>query len=338
MVPGALRYTKIAEVVGPVFKGMCDRAAKKTTLVGLPTGLNELDAVIGGLQPGKLYVVAGRPGHGKSTLAGNMVSAAAIPNAAEGGNVRDGNGVMRLRDPTPVIRFDLEMTKAEATKRQMLSELQRGIRHTPGLPRRLKTGALIQGEGEPLSEAGRRVHAAPIALKDDVMTMTDIASKARRWRRGRDCGANSPALAVIDYAQICAIEKSLARVSREQQVAHISVTSKRLAKELNLPVVLLSQLNRQVDDRQDHIPRLSDLRESGALEQDADVIIFLCRPCLYIPDQESPEYHAQKHDARVIVAKQRDGWTGMIRCDFMGEYFKFKDRETPGRPQDDRYQ
>jgi replicative DNA helicase len=175
-----------------------------------------------------------------------------------------------------------------------------------------------------LFQAANHVHGTGMAIIDGVgMTSADIVAKARRWRNGRDCGKDRDAMVIVDYLQLIRPARGKSAYNREQEVAAISREMKILAKELDLPVLLLCQLNREVAKRENHRPRMDDLRESGAIEQDADVILFVHRPCQYLPDQTSAEYQACKEDAEIIVAKQRGGETGLIGCKFYGPYFSF---------------
>lgn len=307
---GAGGFVTAAKVMGPTIEAICERMKRKDPIIGIPTGITALDHMIGGLQGGKLYVIAGRPGHGKSALAGNLVTNAAL---------------LRRRDRVyPSIVFSLEMGGEELFERKLIS-VCRTIKHTIGLPERVRHGRITNGDWQVLTQAAELLHTTPICVEDDAsVTAADICAQARRWRRGTMCGPDGLGLVVVDYLQLMAPAAQRKNGTRERDIAEISRALKLLAKDLRVPVVLLSQLNRNVDNRSDHRPVLADLRESGAIEQDADVILFVYRPCQYIQDHESPEYKACEHDAEIIVGKQRGGKTGIVNCDYFGPYFRFE--------------
>jgi replicative DNA helicase len=269
--------------------------------------------MIGGWQRGKLYVVAGRPAMGKSALGGNAALEAAM--------------LRRRGAPSyPSLTINLEMGPEEIMERHIWSEVRK-IPHAPGLHERARAGRMSETDFRALVQAADRVHRTGMAIIDGVgMTSQDIAAKARRWRNSKDCGKGQDGLIIVDYLQLIRPPRGKSSYNREQEVAAISREMKILAKDLHMPVLLLCQLNRGVEKREDHRPRMDDLRESGAIEQDADVIIFVHRPCQYIPDKESPEYLGCKDDAEIIVAKQRGGETGLIRCKYYGPYLAFENQ------------
>ena len=253
---------------------------------GQSTGFRDLDSMLGGLFPGDLIIVAGRPAMGKSAIAVQMAEHAA----------RSG----------PVGVFSLEMPRIDLARRLVCKRSKINVQ-------RLRQNDLTDAEFGRLQGAVDGL--APTLFVDDqaALTVGEIAARARRLER-----AQGPlALLVIDYLQIMGEELG-GNSSREREVAHMSKSAKKLAKDLGCPVVLLSQLNRSVEGRKDKRPIMSDLRESGAVEQDADVIVFCFRPEYYWPGEL--KYRAQ---AELIVAKQRNGPTGSVDLVFEGEFTHF---------------
>lgn len=300
-----------SELVAPWFQSMCDQAKLKNPVIGIPTNLHLLDTMIGGLQGGKQIVIAGRPGHGKTALACGMVAAASV--------------VMEPRDEPrevfPSLFFSLEMGERELTGR-----IVTGLARVDS--KRIKAGALTQDEFERIQRAAAAVHEAPIIIDDNESnTIEEIRATSRRWRRSKAfaCSRKSQkdptlGLIVIDYGQL--VETATKHDSREQAVSYISRQSKKMSKELKCPVLFLSQLNRGVDNRADHRPGKSDLRESGSIEQDADIILFTYREAEYM-DKGSAEYRNAERFAEAIVDKQRDGPTGTVHLDWTGAYTRF---------------
>jgi replicative DNA helicase len=313
-------YVMARDIVAPTMEAIQERMKRGDAVVGIPSGIRPLDRLIGGLQRKKLYVVAGRPGMGKSALAGGAARYAAR--------------IGHRGQLWPSLTINAEMSPEEVTERHIWTEL-RGVAHEAGLPDRAKKSKLVGGDWRAMCEAADRIHRAGMAVVDGAgMTTTDIAARARRWKHGQDCGKAQDGLLVVDYLQLIRPERGKTTYNREQEVAAISREMKILAKDLDLPVLLLCQLNRGVEKRDDHRPRMDDLRESGAIEQDADVIIFVHRPCKYIPDTSSAEYRQCRDDAELIVAKQRNGETGIVTCQFHGAYFSFENK--PGDERDAR--
>lgn len=317
LAAGALRaqvtHERASEVVGRTMSAIQQRVARRDPIVGIPSGIDRLDRLIGGFQPGKLYVIAGRPGHGKSALAGNVASRCAIQG--------------RQGEVWPSITINLEMTPEEVMERHVWDQV-RMIPHTEGIHDRVRHGAPGRGDWDAMVKAATLLHGSPVAITDGAgMGAAEIVSQIRRWRHGPDCGREQLGLAVVDYLQLIRPPAAGGRVSREQEVAAISREMKLLAKEEQIPVLLLCQLNRRVDAREDHRPVMRDLRESGAIEQDADVILFTYRPEEYIADKQSAEYDDVAGKAEIIVAKQRGGKKGIVHCAFKGEYVAFVDGE-----------
>jgi len=263
-------------------------------VVGVTTGFNDLDHKLTGLRPGQLIILAARPGMGKTALALNMAQ-----NAA-------------LYGKTGVAVFSLEMTRGELVGRMLTA-------HAMVDAGRVRTGNLDQDEWTRLLDASDELRGTHVFIDDTpALPIGDLRARARKLK------ADHPSLGliVIDYLQL--MRGDDAKAPRIQQVGEISRGLKALAKDLELPVIALSQLNRGVESRQDKRPMLSDLRESGAIEQDADVILFIYRDEYYNPDTSEPGV------AEVIIAKQRAGSTGAVKLAFQGRYTRFDDLQGDG--------
>jgi replicative DNA helicase len=253
---------------------------------GLATGFRDLDEIVGGLQPENLVVIAARPSMGKSTLALNIAT-----NVA-------------LRGQTVAI-FSLEMSKIEIAQR-VISSLGKVN------SRVMRTGAKDDREWEKITNAASKMFKAPLYVDDSsTVNVTDIRAKSRRLQRTHDLS-----LVVIDYLQLM---QGSNRENRQQEIAEISRSLKNLAAELQVPIIAVSQLNRLAEQREDKRPRLSDLRESGALEQDADIVMFIYRDEYYKSDTD------QKGVAEVHVAKHRAGKTDFVKLSFQADYTLFAD-------------
>jgi len=265
----------------------------KQTVTGVPTGFTDLDRLTSGLQPSDLIIVAGRPSMGKTAFCLNIAE-----NCA-------------LRADVGVAVFSLEMAKEQLAMRMLCSEARVDLA-------RVRTGHLTDREFPRLAMAAGRLADAPVYIDDTpALSVLELRAKARRLRRDP---AAKLGLVIVDYIQL--MHGSEGKDNREQEISEISRSLKALAKELQVPVVALSQLNRQVENRQPPIPRLADLRESGAIEQDADVICFLYREEYYLDDSD------KKGVADVIVAKQRNGPVGTVELTFLKEYTRFENREV----------
>jgi replicative DNA helicase len=265
---------------------------QKMSVTGVPTGFIDLDKLTAGLQPSDLVIVAGRPSMGKTAFCLNIAEHAAIESGAG------------------VALFSLEMSKEQLAMRMLCSEARVDLK-------RVRTGQIRQDEFRILAESAARLSIAPIYIDDSpALTVLELRAKARRL--SRDPNSNLK-LVIVDYLQL--MRSSEGKDSREQEISEISRSLKALAKELNVPVVALSQLNRQVESRSPPKPRLSDLRESGAIEQDADVIAFIYREEAYDEDTD------RKGIAEIIVAKQRNGPIGSVDLAFLREYTRFENRE-----------
>jgi replicative DNA helicase len=262
-------------------------------ITGTPSGYRDLDRLTSGFQPGNLIIVAARPSMGKSALALCMAANVAV------------------RQELPVALFTLEMSKAEVTQRLMCSEGKVESQ-------RLRTGKLAADDWPRLTAACDKLSKAPIYVDDTgSVTLMEIRSKLRRLK------AREPrlGLVVIDYLQL--MTSGTSAENRVQEVSQISRQLKVLARDLDVPIVALSQLSRAVEQRADKRPILSDLRESGSIEQDADLVAFVYRDEYYNPDETDSAGLAE-----LIVAKHRNGATGMVKLNFVGRYAKFSDLVT----------
>jgi replicative DNA helicase len=269
--------------------------ADKSEVIGVPTGFIDLDRMTSGLQPGELIIVAGRPSMGKTSLVMNIAEHVAL----------------ELKRPVAV--FSMEMSGPQLAMR-MIGSVGRVDQH------QLRSGTFPEDDWPRLVEAVGRLNDAPIFI-DDTAGLNALEVRARARRLHRQCGGL--ALIVVDYLQL--MSASGREENRATEIAEISRSLKGLAKELKVPVVALSQLNRSVDARQDKRPMMSDLRESGALEQDADLILFIYRDEVYNPDTPN------KGIAEIIVAKQRNGPTGKVNLTFLGKYTRFENYAEAAR-------
>jgi len=257
-------------------------------VTGVPTGYRDLDELTAGLHPSDLIIIAGRPGMGKTALALNIARNAAV------------------NDNAPVAFFSLEMAKEQIAIRLFCSEARLNSRN-------LRRGFIEKNEWGKLTSAANVLHQAPIFIDDSPgISVLEMKAKARRLK-----AEHNLQLVVVDYLQLMR-GKQTRDSSREQEIADISRNLKAMAKELELPVIALSQLNRAVESRQDGVPRLADLRESGAIEQDADVIIFVHRD---LKGDSTPEERAKTD---IIIGKQRNGPIGKIDLIFLEQYTRFE--------------
>lgn len=257
-------------------------------ITGLSTGFNDLDDMTSGFQPGDLVIVAGRPSMGKTSFAMNIVEQAAI------------------KSTKPVLVFSLEMAGEQLAMR-MISSLGRIDQH------RVRTGKLTDDDWPRVTSAISMLSEAPMFI-DDTPALGPAEMRARARRVAREHGQLG--LIMVDYLQLMQVPGS--KENRTNEVSEISRSLKALAKELSVPVLALSQLNRGLEQRQDRRPVMSDLRESGSIEQDADVIAFIYRDEVYNPD--TPE----KGIAEIIISKQRNGPTGKVKLTFLGQYTRFE--------------
>jgi len=279
-------FFSLNEVIKESFKKLETTTHKGDFITGVATGFTDFDNLTSGLQPSDLIIIAGRPSMGKTSLALNIAHTAALEGKAG------------------VALFSLEM-----------SRLQLGIRFL-GLDAmidasKLRRGSLQDDEWIRLTDAANRLSELPIYIDDTSgLSVLEMKAKARRLRKKYNIS-----LVIIDYLQLMQSKKSVE--SRQQEISDISRSLKALAKDLNIPVVALSQLNRRVEERPNKKPILADLRESGAIEQDADLILFIYREELYNQTEEN------RGKAEIIIAKHRNGPTGKVDLTFREKYTKF---------------
>ena len=270
---------------------------KKELVTGVPTGFLDLDRLTAGLQPSDLVIIAARPSMGKTALALNIAAHAATECEPRVG----------------VALFSLEMAKEQLVLRMLCSE-----GHVDSS--KARAGYLGERDFPKLAQAAARLSEAPIFI-DDSSDTSPIVLKAKCRRLMRERNANL-GLIIIDYMQL--MRSARPGESREKEIAEISRSLKSLAKELKVPVIALSQLNRQVETRPDRRPLLADLRESGAIEQDADVIAFIYRDEMYHRDSKEPGV------AEIIIAKQRNGPTGTAKLTYLSQYTRFENYADEG--------
>jgi replicative DNA helicase len=280
----------IKSVLGRTVEKIDELYQKGNSITGLRTGLKDLDQMTSGLQPSDLVIVAGRPSMGKTTFVMNMAEHAAISSQL------------------PVLVYSMEMP-SESLAMRMMSSLGRIDQH------RIRTGQLNDEDWPRVTSAVHMLSEAPLFI-DDTPGLSPAEMRARSRRLMREHGQLG--LIVVDYLQLMQVPGMKAD-NRTAEISEISRSLKSLAKELRVPVVALSQLNRSLEQRQDKRPVMSDLRESGAIEQDADLICFIYRDEVYHPD--SPD----KGCAEIIIAKQRNGPIGKIKVAFLGQYTRFED-------------
>jgi replicative DNA helicase len=283
-------FSHIEELLKDSFERITALYEAGADVTGTPSGFRDLDRLTSGFQPGNLIIVAARPSMGKSGL--GLCMAANLAMRAE----------------VPVAVFTLEMSKAEVTQRLMCSEAKVESQ-------RLRTGKLGADDWPRLTAACDRLAKAPIYVDDTgSITMMEIRSKARRLKsREHDLG-----LIVVDYLQLMTSGSSVE--NRVQEVSQISRSLKVLARDLDVPIVAMSQLSRAVEQRHDKRPILSDLRESGSIEQDADLVMFIYRDEYYNPEETDAQGIAEVH-----LAKHRNGPTDTVKLSFLKRYAKFAD-------------
>lgn len=279
-------YAGIKEVLITVFDTIEKMYQNKSKVSGIESGFIDLDTKISGLNPADLIIVAARPAMGKSAFVLNIASFVA----------------MHMK--TPVMIFSLEMSKEQMVNRILASEGEIDSM-------RLKNADLDSEDWLKLGQASGKLSEIPLYIDDTPgLSSAELRAKCRKAKLEKNIG-----LVIIDYLQL--MESKTKSSSRQQEISEISRSLKILAKELSIPVIALSQLSRATESRVDHRPMLSDLRESGAIEQDADIVMFLHREDYYDPDTE------KKNVAEVIVAKNRNGSTGVVELAWLGQYTKF---------------
>lgn len=294
--------TTFKQILAKVFEQIDHRFhSDNKQVTGLRTGFKKLDEITAGLQPGDLVVIAGRPSMGKTAIAMNIVEH------------------VLLEEKRPVAVFSIEMTDIKLVQR-MLGSVGHVDQH------KLRTGRLNDSDWSALTEAMSRLHDAPAIIEETAaLTITEMRARARRIAR------DNPGLAmvVLDYLQLMATTAKN-QSERTTQIGEISRGLKALAKELNVPVVMLSQLNREVEQRVNKRPLMSDLRDSGSIEQDADVIVLMYRDSYYNQNSEYDDY------AEAIVGKQRDGATGTVYLKFVKTETRFENTDWTPPPKKPR--
>lgn len=289
------RGTQGFEQIQPVLARVVERIdflyrqENKSDVTGLPTGFYDLDKLTAGLQEGELVIVAGRPSMGKTAFALNIAEHVAV-----------GNGI-------PVAIFSMEMAASQLATR-LLGSIARVDQQ------KMRTGRLGDEEWSSLSSAMAKLHEAPIFI-DETGGLNALELRTRTRRIHRQCGKLG--LIIVDYIQLMSATSE--GENRATEVSEITRSLKSLAKELKAPVVALSQLNRALESRNEKRPMMSDLRESGAIEQDADLILFVYRDEVYSPDK--PE---AKGRAEIIIGKQRNGPIGKVDLTFLGQFTRFE--------------
>ncbi|MBM4271000.1 MAG: replicative DNA helicase [Deltaproteobacteria bacterium] len=282
-------FSPFKTIIKESFKTIEKLHERKELVTGVPTGFMEIDDMTSGLQRSDLIIIAGRPSMGKTAFALNIAEYAA------------------LEAQIPVALFSLEMAKEQIALR-MLSSVARID------SQRIRRGFLGEADWPKLVAAAGRLSEAPIFIDDTpAVTVLEIKAKARRLKSEVDLG-----LIILDYLQL--MRSGGYKESREQEISEISRSLKALAKELSVPVVALSQLNRKVEDRTNKRPQMADLRDSGAIEQDADLIAFIYRDEVYNKSEENPE----KGMAEIIIGKQRNGPTGLTKLAFQEKFARFE--------------
>jgi replicative DNA helicase len=292
---GTQGFEQIQPVLARVFERMDHlyHQENKSDVTGVPTGFIDLDEKTAGLQPGDLVIVAGRPSMGKTALALNFAEHVAVKNGI------------------PVAIFSMEMGATQLAMR-LLGSIARVDQH------KMRTGRLTDEEWSRLSSAMGDLHGAPIYI-DETGALNSLELRTRARRMHRQSGKLG--LVVVDYLQLMSATGQGPGENRATEISEISRSMKSLAKELQCPVVALSQLNRALETRNDKRPMMSDLRESGAIEQDADLILFIYRDEVYFPEKVE-----SRGIAEVIIGKQRNGPIGKVELTVLGEHTRFENR------------
>lgn len=284
------RFVTLRDIIKDSIETIDKLYQRKEHVTGLATGFHEIDIKTAGLQPSDLIVIAGRPSMGKSALASGICEHVAVELAK------------------PVAFFSLEMSKEQLVQRFLCS-------HARVDAQKVRTGYLSHTDWPKLTSAAGKLSEAPVFIDDTVgIEILELRAKARRLKAQHDI-----ALVIVDYMQLM---QGRARVeSRQQEISEISRSLKALARELNIPVIAVSQLSRAVEARTGNRPQLSDLRESGAIEQDADLVVFVFREEYYNPTEEN------RNKAELIIAKQRNGPVGSVDMVFVKEWTRFENPE-----------
>ena len=287
-------FYPIKDIVKESFRAIEDLFSRKGLTTGVATGFEKIDDITSGLQNSDLIIIAGRPSMGKTSFALNIAQFAA------------------LETQIPVAIFSLEMSKEQLAFRMLASEAKVDSQ-------KMRKGFLGETDWPKLTTAAGRLSEAPLFIDDTpAITVLEMKAKSRRLKADQGLG-----LIVVDYIQL--MRAGGYSNSREQEISEISRSLKALAKELKVPVIALSQLNRKVEDRPNRRPQMADLRESGAIEQDADVIAFIYRDDVYNKSDDNPD----KGVAEIIIGKQRNGPTGSVKLAFLEKFTTFENLARP---------
>ncbi|MFH2047705.1 MAG: replicative DNA helicase [Pseudomonadota bacterium] len=283
-------FYPLKDIINVNIDALEERQGKRALVTGVETGFTDLDKMTSGFQKSDLIIIAARPGMGKTAFALNIARNAAV------------------KSNTPVAVFSLEMSKEQLSLRMLCSEAKVDSS-------RVRSGFLSNEDWKSLTDAAGMLSELPIFIDDSpAISVMEIRAKARRLTMNKGLG-----LVIVDYLQL--MRSSLPTERRDLEIADISRSLKALAKELSVPVIALSQLNRKLEDRADKRPQLADLRESGALEQDADVVAFIYRDEVYNKSEDNPH----RNTAEILLEKQRNGPTGKISLTFISAFTLFKD-------------
>ena len=288
-------FFRIKSILKESFKTIEKLYESQEIVTGVPSGFDDIDKLTSGFQPSDLIIIAGRPSMGKTAFCLNIAQHIAI------------------KKKIPVALFSLEMSKEQLVLRMLCSEARVDAH-------RVRGGFLGETDWPKLTRAAGTLSEAPIFIDDTpALSVLEMRAKSRRIMAEHKLG-----LVIVDYLQLMRgrgfSRGRAASESREQEISEISRSLKALAKELNIPVIALSQLNRRVEERQNKRPQLADLRESGAIEQDADVIAFIYRDEVYDKSEDNPN----KGVAEVIIGKQRNGPVGDVKLAFIDKYASFE--------------
>ncbi len=289
-------FSKMGDLMVETYRELEARYAEKKAVTGIPTGFDKLDEMTSGMQRGDLVIIAGRPSMGKTAFSMNLAQ----------------NASLRSEETGIVAVFSLEMSSQQIAMRMLATEARVDMQH-------LRTGRFSQEDWRKLAAATGSLAESRIFVDDTpAITVLELRSKCRRLKR-ENMGLD---LVIIDYVQLMSGRSDID--NRAQEISEITRSLKGLAKELNVPVIALSQLNRSLEQRADKRPVMSDLRESGAIEQDADVIMFIYRDEVY---NKKPENEGL---AEIIIAKQRNGPIGDVKLTFINRYTRFENHVSSG--------
>ncbi len=302
------QYYPVKDIIKGAFSHLESLYERKEAVTGVPSGFLDLDQMTAGFQPGDLLIIAARPSMGKTALALNIASHAGAET--------------KQADKTPVVIFSLEMSKEQLVTR-FLSSIARVDAS------KMRTGHFSDGDWPKLQHAASILHEAPIFIDDTpAISVLELRSKARRLKSEHGLG-----MVIVDYLQL--MRGGDALENRQQEISDISRSLKALAKELHVPVIALSQLNRSLESRGDKRPMMSDLRESGAIEQDADVIMFVYREAVYCEHCKKKDGSCtanHERSAEIIIGKQRNGPIGTVEMTFLGEFTRFENNSKRSDP------